>query len=320
MIWPFVPSSIRVGVDLSDEAVRVVEYQPAGRMRGARIRTATVPIPPGAYFEGVIYDRPAVVKSIRRALERAKVRTRRAVMAVAPQASFIRKTAFPVMPEAEVRSVVALQQERYIPMPRESTHFDLAILPQKPEEKQMWAVIAAAPEPVIRGLMETAKLAGLRLTGIDMEPLALYRAARLSRSLAPDEVVGLVDIGSRVVKISMLEAGAPLLSRVVQVPEGAGGGAWQKDADTLFLDIRRSLEFTLNHVRTPPSRVLLTGGAAVDDYLALSLYGYLHTFLQSRIQSAVQVQVLQDERLSLSPDLMLALGLSLAGGSEHDKH
>lgn len=302
-----------VGIDIGSRVVKVVESRSAGRGRWEVVAQAEEPTSPGSYVGGQVFDAGSLAASVREAVRNGSVRGRRAVLAVPPQVGFIRRMAFPRMTLQELRAVIDLQPERYIPFARDGAIYDLHLTRGEAPEGQMWAVVAAAPRRWILEMMAVAGAAGLTTERVDLEPLALHRAAVATGHAAPNACTALVDMGAGVAKVSLFEGEVPVISRVLDLPpaDPSLGSAGQNGIDDLFMDIRRSVEFALTQTATPPRSVLLTGGTGADIHTALALTGYLRGFLATRLPADFRVDVLHDANHTVPGARMLALGLSL---------
>lgn len=310
------PPPFLVGVDVGSRRIKVVEAHARSRFRVQVKGFGAADTPPGAYENGHVHDPVALGHAIRDAVRQAGIRSRSASIAVGPQVSFVRKLDFPVMPEAELRSVIQLQPDRYLPIAAgEEPQFDLFILPHDPGAEQMPVILAVAPRSVVVGLMKACRVAGLKPVLVDMEPLALFRAVIAVRKETPGGTFAVVDLGDYHVKLSLFEGELPVVSRVlsVQPPSQAevGTAAAADWTDDLFLDIRRSLEYGLSQTSRPLGALYLTGARGGDEYLALSLAGYLRGFMSHRLAHDFVTQPLQHAFLGLPGSHMLALGLSL---------
>lgn len=299
-----------VGVDAGSRQIKVV----ASRFRRGRgydiLGAGSAPTPEGVMDRGQIIDPVRLGEAVRAALRDAGVRVRRAALAVPSTVGFVRRMTFPPMPLEELRAAIDLQPDRYIPFAHEGAVYDLHPLPREGEASEQAVVVGAAPRAAVLALMQGARAAGLRPVRIDLEPLALFRAALATGQATLEGVIAIVDLGGSSAKIALFQRGVPVVSRVVDMPAEAGQPAGEGAAE-LFLDIRRSLEFALTHANLALTRVLVTGGAGDDAYQAIALTGYLRSFLGNRITRDFQVELLSDPRQRVPASHMVALGLSL---------
>jgi len=287
-----------VGVDVGTRTIAVVQAGAGFKVEGV----AEVETPPGAVHEGQVLDARLLGAAIREALRTAKVTARSAVLAVPAQYGFLRQVTFPPMPLKELRATVDLQPERYIPLSREGSVYDVQILPGLNGDGQMTAVLAAAPRRQVGDLMAASREAGLRPVRVDLEPLALHRALMAAGEAQREATVVLVDLGATGAKISLFAGDLPLITRVVEM----------SGTEDLFVDIRRSLEFAITQSGAHPSRVFVGGGGGTDAYMLIALTGYLRSFLAGRLPADFQVEPLRGGALGLEPSQMLAFGLSVA--------
>jgi type IV pilus assembly protein PilM len=299
-----------VGVDAGSRAIKVVEAEAAGGGRFSVGGVGAAPTPPDVFDRGQVHDVKGLAQALREALAQSKIRTRRAALAVPAQVGFVRKITFPRMPLKELRAAIDLQPDRYIPFARDGAVYDIHPLPPDPAKPEVSVIVAAAPRQAVAGLMEAAKLAGLTPVRIDLEPLTLYRAAVATGQADRNGSTGIVDLGGSAAKISLFEGEVPVISRVVDIHLDDPADR-ATATDDLFWDIRRSLEFALTQLQMPLSRVLITGGGGVDDYLALSLSAYLRGFLAHRLPGDFRVEPMRDPQSRVPLSHMLAFGLSL---------
>lgn len=301
-----------VGIDIGDQLVRVVEVKASALSQIEILGVGELPTPPGSFSGGLMRDPARLAEAISTAISQAGIRSRQAAVAIDPQVAFLRKLRFPVMPAQELRKTIALQPGRYIPIAREAVQFDTAILPCEKDAPEMCVVVAAAPEQAVADHMEVCRLAGLKPILVDLEPLALYRAAVACQLAGPDLVVGILDIGCQQARLSLFDGDVPVASRVLLLPQEEGQPPLSgQESPELFLEIRRSLEFLLTQLGRPPVRLILTGQTTTDPYMALSLTAYLRGFMGQRLPSDFGVEPIRHPSLLLPPSHMLAFGLSL---------
>lgn len=305
----FGPSSL-VGVDAGSMAIKVVEVRASAKGEYQIAGMGMVPTPPEAFVRGQVQDVKGLGQAIGEALGQAKIRHRKAALAVPAQVGFVRRITFPRMPLKELRAAVDLQPDRYIPFARDGAVYDLYPLPSDPTKPEVAVVVAAAPRSAVEGLMQAAKLAGLTPVRVDLEPLTLFRAAVATGQANRSTSTAIVDLGGSAAKISLFEGDVPVISRVVDMP-GMNPSERAAGTDDLFWDIRRSLEFALTQLQMPLSRVLVTGGVGGDDYLALSLAAYLRGFLANRLPGDFAVEPMRHTTNQIPLSHMLAFGLSI---------
>lgn len=305
-----------VGIDVGTRTISVV--QAAAEAKGARrVRVQAagqVTTPPGSLVEGQVLDVKLLGEGIRTALKEAGATVRTVAVAVPAQYGFLRRVNFPKMPLKELRAAIDLQPERYIPLGREGSVYDVNILPGETADGQMTAVVAAAPRQTIEDLMAACRHAGVKPLRVDLEPLALHRELVAGGLAERAATLAMVDLGASAAKISLFDGEVPLITRVVDMPRSQVEGDFFAGVGTeeLFLDIRRSLEFALAQSGVRPSRVFIAGGAGMDEFLIISLTGYLRSFLSGRLAADFQVEPLAAPNLGISQSHMLALGLSIA--------
>ncbi len=302
-----------IGVDTGNRTIKVAQVRAPSRSRCRLIGHGSALTPPGACHRGQIQDVRALGDGIRKAVEQAGATARRAALVIPAHVGFVRRLTFPRMPLKELRAAIDLQPERYIPFAREGTVYDLHVLPEEDGADEMAVVLAAAPRRHVEALMAAARRAGLLPVRVDLEPLTLYRAALMTGQASPEQAVGILDMGASGAKLHLFDGYVPVMSRVIDLPGDAEGGApdlTPEVSEGLFWDIRRSLEFALTQMKRPLTRLLVTGGAG-DEYLALALGAYLRSLLANRLPEDFTVEPVHDKTGQVPHSHMVAFGLSL---------
>lgn len=306
-----------IGLDIGSRRIRAVEAKGGKRPRVRR--TAEVATPEGALHGGVVQDPQRLAAALKSVMQRVKASSTEVAVAVSGSATFLRRMPLPEMPESELRGMLELQMDRFIPFAKDGAEFDLAVLGEA-GGGEMHVLLAAAPSRVVEGLQEACRLARLKLVKIDVEPLALQRGLVAIGICGEHESVGILDIGQESARLSLFEAGNPLLTRNLDPGDEARQAFAAPEAQSveaevladLLLDLRRSLDFALAQYQSaPPTRLWLVGGGARMPGLAEMCSEYLLNSV-SRLPDDFRVELPDLSLVRLNPGELLAFGLALS--------
>ncbi len=185
---------------------------------------------PGVVRDGAVQDAEAVGSALGRLLTRLRIRGRLAALALGGSSVFIKR--FPAPPDRAVagapedfRDAVAREAARHLPLHLESLEFDYERPlppPREPGASQPGAIVfGAAPREVVQNHCGGVRAAGREVSGIDLEPYALFAAARLIASrAAPDPPSG----GLVIAEIGASRAGVHVFGRWPRPRPRAGTG------------------------------------------------------------------------------------------------
>ncbi len=214
-------SAGRVGVDIGTSAVRVAQV---GRSRGGYVlqRFAQAPVPFGAVNDGEVADPDGVAEALSQAFARARLRTRRAHLAIANQRVVVRVVDVPWLDDKALRSSLRYQVAEHVPMPLDDAELDHRVLEDyvtEDGERMLRLLLMAGARDMITAFVEAAAKAKVETLGVDLVPLAVARAvspvARGERGLGGAEAV--VDVGAGVTSILIHLNGETRFVRILLV-------------------------------------------------------------------------------------------------------
>lgn len=172
-------------------------------------------LPPGAVRDGAVHDPQEVGTGLARLLGRLGVRSRPVSLAIGGSSVLIKRFPAPAKGSASgqeeksgFREAVAREAARHVPLHLESLEFDYeGPLPATPAATNATGrpdpgavVFGAAPRETIRAQCHAMQLAGCEVSRVEIEPFALFAAARLSAQFdaerAGSEAFAIVEIGA----------------------------------------------------------------------------------------------------------------------------
>lgn len=209
-MWRRPPQGL--GVDLGSSGVKAVAL--AGDGAGiALLAAGAEALSRGVVQDGTVRDPEAVGDALGRLLGRLGVRCRPVGLAVGGSSVLIKRFPAPLERKAsgpaseEFREAVAREAARHVPFHLESLEFDYEDAPPVRDDDGTGqkgggsgaVVFGAAPRETIRNHCRAVSSAGREVTRIELEPYALYAAARLdAATVAPPEraALAIVEVGA----------------------------------------------------------------------------------------------------------------------------
>ena len=255
-----------VGVDITSATVKLLELE--RHAGGLRIDSYAVrPLSEGAVVEKRIRDKSEVVDTLRRAVEHAQLRSRRAVVAVPNSAAITRVLSLPAsLSDEEIEARIQMESDKHIPFPLNEVAFDFQRLghhARYPDQQEILLVACRLQD--IETLTSTMEAVGLEAVAVDVEGFALERVCRaLGDSEADDDSTALVDIGANLCAFHVLKGG-----RIVYSRDNLCGGRQLTDA----ISKRYGMSFD------EAGRAKKRGGLP-DDYRQQVLLPFIDTLIQ----------------------------------------
>ena len=199
-----------IGLDISDDAVRVVQVRRLGRELRI-VRSGSAPLVPGETGD----TRAAIVSAIPKAMQSAGVTARKMIVSIPddPVESVVR--AFPKMPIDELEAVVRRDGAA---MHGEGIVWDYTLLPGPPGDEQR-VLAAFAPGDKVAECLQILRECGLSAASISAPHLALLQI--ISPSAAEIPCMALLHFARRAVSVVILDSGVPALMRRIKMDQPA---------------------------------------------------------------------------------------------------
>jgi type IV pilus assembly protein PilM len=170
-----------LGVDITDDAVRVVELR---RQRGKLScrHCGAAALAPGVMLEGNVEDMPGLAEALRQAHRDSGSACTRVALAMPAMALITHAIRLPAgLPEEQLEILVELEAAQYMPFALEDASLDFFILgPAPPLAGQtvleVDVLLVAARRASVQHRLDAAREAGLLAVVMDSEALALQAA------------------------------------------------------------------------------------------------------------------------------------------------
>lgn len=216
-LFSFLHRQHAFALDLSDNAISLLETH--GGLRPHVAAWSRVELPAGILEDGLILDQEKLAEAIRRAMDEATPAppaTKQVVAELPESRTFVHH--FTIERDVDVKEfpdIVLARAEDTLPVNLEEYVWDYEILAQSDAGYEV--LFAAAPVELVQTYEQTLALAGLKLEVLELESMALMRAALKSGIPAPAEAVALMDLGGRVTTIAVVDAAGLRLSVTIPV-------------------------------------------------------------------------------------------------------
>ncbi len=212
-----------VGLDIGSHTIKVLELDIKKKGKRDAYSVARIgyePLPRDAIVEGQIIDAAAVAETIRTAFDKAKIAAKDVVISIAGNSVIIKKIALPAMESEELAESIIWEAKHNIPYPYEETNVDYAILrpPVEGGERGLEILLFAVKKDKVSAYANVINLARKNLVAIEVDAFALYNALEINY---PEEfaekAVALINIGSCITTIVIVDRGAPQLFRDLSI-------------------------------------------------------------------------------------------------------
>ncbi len=344
-----------VGLDIGSSCVKAVELVASGS--GYRLeRFGMATLPPEAIVQGSFMNAPAITNAVREAISRGRIKAKDVATSVSGHAVIVKKIALPAQTPEELNETIRWEAEQYIPFDVNEVNIDHQILGEDAIGGQMDVLLVAAKKDLINDYRTVISDAGLNLVVMDVDAFALGNQYEVNYAPADGQVVALVDIGSAVINLNVMNGRVPSFTRDVtsggnqyteeiqktlnvsfeeaELIKVGGKSGTSKDvvpqeveqamrevSETLLGELLRSFDFYRATTSSAPiGKVLLGGGSA-------RIPGLDRVF-QEKIEMPVEVMDPfrrvsvahgagdEAQLRELAPSLCVAVGLALRGRDE----
>lgn len=202
------------GVDISDNSVKYITFQPRKKSNGARLikNWGEISIPNGAIQRGIIKE-PEKLASV---LTEFKQKTGAELVSISlpEERVYLFETEIKKdVPEKEAIGLLEFRIEENVPIPSREVAFDYALLPNQTDSTQQEIVVAAYAEKTISDYYQVCDMAGLFPVAFEVEAQAMVR------SVVPDDLSGavmVVDFGKNRTGIGIARQGVLLYTSTIE--------------------------------------------------------------------------------------------------------
>ena len=205
-----------IALDVGSSSIKLLEVRGPGGSPEI-LRAGLAPVPEGALQNNTVQDVVAVSEVIRRLVEGLGVSARQVVTAVPGPSVIIKKARLQVRPDEDLETLLMIEAANFIPESIDNVSLDYQVI--RHEETEVEVLLVAVRKDILAGFTMAISDAGLEPTIVDVDYFALENMYELNYESGPDDVVGLVNVGSRYSSINIVKGGVSTTTGDVQ----AGG-------------------------------------------------------------------------------------------------
>ena len=263
-----------LGLDFGASSIKVVELTEAG---GEITLTGFDSVP----------VREDSAQALEELLSRGGYSTRRVALAVGGRSVCVRYTHFPKMPASEMVEAVRLEADRLLPFEDTEITLDCQELEPSSTDSEGEAVpvlVAACRTEFVEERVNAVVDAGFTPALVDVDLFGLVNAWALDTREDRPSAVALVDVGGSRTGVVLVEDGTPRFTREFeqgsasaaskpsQAPSASFDGVGEtSELDALAREIALSVEYAEHNEGIEVEEILLTGGGALLDGLAVRI-------------------------------------------------
>jgi type IV pilus assembly protein PilM len=145
-----------------------------------------------------------ITRAIRAILSEAEISTSKAVFSLPDFATFSISFDLPPMTGKEIKSAVAFEARKYIPLPLSEVVLDWQIISADPKEGRTKILMMAIPKILVDHYKKIAENSGLELIALEAEAIGLKRAV-----MKPNDPIScLVEMGFQSTNVIIVENGS----------------------------------------------------------------------------------------------------------------
>lgn len=230
--------SSTVGLDIGSSLIKIVEIDHSGSVPRI-VNFGFTRLLPEAIVEGEIMDRGLVIEGIRECFEQSGVSTTDVVTAVSGRAVIVKKVVMDKMAPEDAQEAIFWEAEQHVPFDIDDVCLDFQILNEDIGANQMEVLLVAAKKDMVINHASLVRDAELSPSVVDVDSFAVQNCFETGRAWnrsdsapAPEEddelaagergstgprVIGLVNIGSDVTNINVIQNNSPHFTRDISV-------------------------------------------------------------------------------------------------------
>lgn len=172
------PYSNAMGIDVSDQVVRMVQIVPKGRKFSLRSISAR-PLPDNTIVEGEVRDQKTLSTVLRDLIAKPHHRhpsTRSAIICLPERKTFTKIIEVPIDPSQPFSTSLQQGLVQNIPMKLDEAYVDWQyVAPPQPKDKSTRVIVSVAPQLLVEGYISAFQAAGIIPIVFEPESAALSR-------------------------------------------------------------------------------------------------------------------------------------------------
>jgi type IV pilus assembly protein PilM len=226
-------SNTSIGLDIGSSLIKVVAID---HSKGDPILKSygIAKLPPEAIVEGEIMDRSLVIEGIQECMTKANVTKEKVITAVSGRAVIVKKIMMDKMNPDDAKEAIFWEAEQHVPFDIDDVCLDFQVLKEDVGANQMEILLVAAKKEMVNTHADLIRDAGFNPVIIDVDSFAVQNAYEFTSGGSYERVTGLINIGSDVTNINIVQNNIPLFTRDLSVGSNAFIEALQRDLGVSF--------------------------------------------------------------------------------------
>ena len=222
-----------VGLDIGSSFVKIVEIDHSKDIPVLK-NFGVVKLPPEAIVEGEIMDRSLVIEGIQECMAKANIENNNVVTAVSGRAVIVKKIVMDKMKPDDAKEAIFWEAEQHVPFDIDDVCLDFEVLKEDVGANQMEILLVAAKKEMVDTHASLIKDAGYTPSIIDVDSFAVQNGYELTEDDLATRVTGLINIGSDVTNINIVQNNIPLFTRDLSVGSNVFIEALQRELGVSF--------------------------------------------------------------------------------------
>ncbi len=226
-----------VGIDIGSKTIKVVELSWTGDVPS--LKSAAVIGMKDASIEKMQdeVEFTNLASKIKKLFADAKISSKEVYIGLPESQVFTRSIKFPPLTDQEIASAVKWQAEEIVPIPIKEAIFQHIILERRENTQppEVLVLVVAAPRTLVEKYIKILSLAGLTVTGVETELIALTRSLGV-----PAKTSLVVSLGAKSTDIAVAKNAKLVFSRTIST---AGDALTRIIAQTMGIDPAQAEEY-----------------------------------------------------------------------------
>jgi type IV pilus assembly protein PilM len=334
----FKPETV-LGLDIGTSSIKIVELRKSKSNSNsetielANLATAELPV---GERGGAIDKDEVIVETIKKMVQQNNIKTRQAAISLPGSAAFIKHIKVPPVTDYKIDRIIFYEAQQQIPLPLDEVIFSYQVLNKKTPQ-ELTAMLVAVKKELVNRYISLVNKAGLKVTAVDLSPIAFFNNVRFTQGGVKKEVNLLIHIGASATDIGIQQDGElrfvrslPLaghhLTKTIQREmhisfqeaerlKREEGKIITKVLEKLIIEIQRSLTLYQSQSEGKVSifnKVILGGGESRLPNLARFLGERLGIEVEPLLPLS-KIHIAPPHQDRLDPSLSVAMGLALRG-------
>jgi type IV pilus assembly protein PilM len=209
-------SKSSVGLDIGSSLIKVVEVD---HSKGEPVLTryGVIKLPPEAIVAVDMMDQSLVIEGIQECMTKAGITQKEVVTAVSGRAVIVKKVVMDKMNPDDAKEAIFWEAEQHVPFDIDDVCLDFQVLKEDVGANQMEILLVAAKKEMVNAHANIIRDAGLNPIIIDVDSFAVQNAIESTNEGEGGLVTGLINIGSDVTNINIVQNNIPYFTRDLSV-------------------------------------------------------------------------------------------------------